>query len=827
MRSSSTGDHSNMLRNTRYDSDEEDEYWEIKTVSHKGSTIKAEDEESYGFWVCSAQQGAYNGCATTASAIAQRLSQPMWGKAVPSTRGVLQQERCYYLRAAPNNPVAHLACLRRNAQCAREGVDAGEPRTLPQALREIDRLKLCLKELETELLRYKSQSQYQYQSKTTPDQSSDSSSQERGSQFSPNDFSPPAPAPTILSLTPTPRPQWEGIHIATARSDQVSYYGPTSSFYFMSRIGDFLGKALQQPFADRSLQPRGANRRMHLGTAMDDGDEREDAVHLTASADGQTGPLTRAQEESFLGLFWEGYHCLQPIVDEVEFRRHFASLWEPSRQRRKQSPLVDIVIALCMQHGNAIIPRESASSNHDPSLEDATVSGRWYYRRAQALLTADLESPSIMTVQCYLFTSIYLCCASFHNMSHIVTAQALRSAQVLGLHLEPPMGLPHGERELRKRIWWALWGMDAKTSAKFGRPFLVDRAQVTVTLPSDGPEAAFYNSAILGSYGPNVTWLTYSIQSQKLYLAMVHVHNLLFVKCGEVMSRDDLTCLYHDPEALESCAKVLASQLPVMQQWLKMVPLELRTRRQDGGVPFSTDHSTIELEALAPKWLRRQRICLELMYHSMMINLTRPFISFYSYAGAFTPVAERLATTCVDHAVAYTLIANQVVTVSDLIGGSTEFFSLQWNASITIVGFILAYPRHPSSSNARGALDNAVNTFATWGETFPVSADAAAITRCLMAKADLLGQRLNNGNLTASAPGTDDTATVAAGTNVNEAASSGVEDGLAWLDPSRQEDDQFSHFMDWALSMDSFNSYETFFDAGNSADPWAFGAERL
>lgn len=34
-----------------YNSDEEEEDWEIKTVSHKGSTIKAEDEEYCGFGI--------------------------------------------------------------------------------------------------------------------------------------------------------------------------------------------------------------------------------------------------------------------------------------------------------------------------------------------------------------------------------------------------------------------------------------------------------------------------------------------------------------------------------------------------------------------------------------------------------------------------------------------------------------------------------------------------------------------------------------------------------------------------------------------------------
>ncbi|KFZ17220.1 hypothetical protein V501_01854 [Pseudogymnoascus sp. VKM F-4519 (FW-2642)] len=54
------------------------------------------------------QNTMHNGCATTASAIAQRLSQPKWGKAVPGTQDVLEREQCYYLCAAPNKPVAHL-----------------------------------------------------------------------------------------------------------------------------------------------------------------------------------------------------------------------------------------------------------------------------------------------------------------------------------------------------------------------------------------------------------------------------------------------------------------------------------------------------------------------------------------------------------------------------------------------------------------------------------------------------------------------------------------------------------------------------------------------
>ncbi|KFY03642.1 hypothetical protein V490_00110 [Pseudogymnoascus sp. VKM F-3557] len=52
---------------------------------------------------CAAQQRGYNGCATTASAIAQRLSQPMWGKAVPGLPHVF----CRASRADPT-VLAHM-----------------------------------------------------------------------------------------------------------------------------------------------------------------------------------------------------------------------------------------------------------------------------------------------------------------------------------------------------------------------------------------------------------------------------------------------------------------------------------------------------------------------------------------------------------------------------------------------------------------------------------------------------------------------------------------------------------------------------------------------
>ncbi|KAL1901128.1 hypothetical protein Sste5346_002195, partial [Sporothrix stenoceras] len=275
-------------------------------------------------------------------------------------------------------------------------------------------------------------------------------------------------------------------------------------------------------------------------------------------------------------------------------------------------------------------------------------------------------------------------------------------------------------------------------STKLGRPFLVDRTHVSVAVYSDDREAAAYNGATLGRHGDNVTWLTYALQNLRLFLTISDVFSALWDDFGEVIHRNQLSCIYTDPDAVEECAKTLARTIPAMKAWADSVPLDLKMRRRSGGDPYSTSCLAVEIDTLLPTWLQRQRVCLELTYHHSLVTLTRPFITFYSHPKTYTPVAERHATTCVDHAVSFTLIMHQVMTESDFMRNWSEFFTMQWNTAITIVGFILAYPIHQATTKARRALDKAIVVFDLYGASSPVSSDAATITKDLAAKADML-----------------------------------------------------------------------------------------
>lgn len=620
----------------------------------------------------------------------------------------------------------------------------------------------------------------------------------------PNSLLPPSTdyTSTIGEIIPPKKNVWEGIYAATARSDQKFYYGPLSSLYFIGRIGSFLGRSLQQSYSDHSMQPKGANR--CLGNPVN---PAENDTAVTRRGEPVRLTMSRTQEEHFLNLFWESHHSNMPVVAEDEFRQLYDSLWEASKPHRKPSALVDIVLAISMQYGWVFLVAKSPSSSiKETQHDDASIAGRWYYRRSQTLLAAELESPSITTLQCQIFAIIYLCVASFRNMAHTTLAMAVRTAEILGLHLEPPESMPRSERELRKRIWAILYNLEAKTCINLGRPFSVHLSDVSVTPPSDDREAASFFNSSLGIYDNEVSWLTYSCQMTKMVKVSVNIYNQLYSKFADILGQGGHQNPYKDPKGLEACAEALNTITEPLRAWVEQVPDGLKLRRRNGGESLSFDRSPIIYDTSVPTWLARQRICLELLYHNIASNFYRPFINFCQNT---TPTAQRHAVTGLNHAIAHTFIMHQVLTETDLMNSWQEFFLWQWCATATIIGFLLAYPIHPSTNNARKAAQKAIEVFEGFGSDFAVSASAAILTRELVEKVDLLMERLRSG----ISAGTSDETSTETVTGVSGNASE-------QLDAALGIDSGFSEFMDWASAVDSYNNFEDLFADANTGTDW-------
>ena len=534
--------------------------------------------------------------------------------------------------------------------------------------------------------------------------------------------------------------------------------------------------------------------------------------------------LTRTQEDYFLGLFWQSYHATYPILDEVEFREHYKSLWATSGTSRKPSALVDIVLATCMQYGVAFIPRSDTESKADVDSNDATIAGRWFYRRSQALLTYELESPSIATLQCHIFSVIYLCNASFQNMAHSTLALAIRTAQILGLHLEPSKEMSRTQRELRKRLWWTLYAVECKTCMKLGRPWSTHISQVTCSLPADDQELALHSGSSFTS-SENITWLTYNLQNTNLILTARAIYVAFYDKCADMLDANGGESLYNDPQSRETCAEFLLSSMKSLQTWLHNVPDALKTKRKGTGEPLSTDRSALDI-SFAPLWLQRQRLVLELLYHNLSMNLYRPFICFSSTFSSGTSLAEGNAISCVNHAIAITHIMHQMLTETDILSGWHEAFQWQWNATLSMIGFILANPVTPSTASTRKAINSAIDVLENLGNNFAVAASAANVTRNLTAKADFLVDRFRTGLIpqTPSLFTNGDALQTynSPNPNNNHVDNSGVISQLE-EESSAMFQNALAGSMSLAFTVDSFNSFEPLgAGSGDMPDTWTF-----
>ncbi|SPN99708.1 related to transcriptional activator Mut3p [Cephalotrichum gorgonifer] len=625
---------------------------------------------------------------------------------------------CRKHRVKCDNDLPCSNCKNRGGECSNGAIKAV---SLPHAYRDIERLREQVRDLERQLRQER-------------DKAAGPSNRHLPSPQSHTSLSPPDLAyGSIDSDYWHPQNFWRGIHIRTARSPQETWYGPSSLYYFVGRVTNFLNYRFQQTHSAHQMLPKTSSSVLFDGPHSARGNDPDRWPKYPVDDSIAAGVyLSPTQEEYFLDLFWQSYHTsLVPILDEAQFKEHYRSLWATPDGMRKPSALVDIVIAICMQHGLSTLPSARQKGIED---NDATIAGRWYYRRCRRLLAYEMESPTISTLQSHILCYAYLCNGSFMNMADTDCGLAVRTAYMLGLHTEPPQDMPRREKEMRKRIWWSLYVLDSKLGMKLGRPFLLQPSSAGPGLLDDGREAAMDSGSHFATPGDNTTWLTFYLHHTKLFIAARATHTSFYGRSLNI--RGDQT-IWDDTESLESHAEFMQPLAKSMELWVEGVPSALRTKRRDGGRPLSTDGSILEIEQFAPLWLQRQRLVLELLYHNLCTNLYRPFITFATMPNTHT-LTEQMAIKCALHATTLTHIMHQVLSTTSILAGWHESFQWQWNAAITLVGFVLAYPNGTATARARNAIDMAVAVFDIFSESFAVAGGAANIVRELAAKVDFL-----------------------------------------------------------------------------------------
>ncbi|KAI1439798.1 fungal-specific transcription factor domain-containing protein [Annulohypoxylon stygium] len=647
---------------------------------------------------------------------------------------------CRVHRIKCDNHVPCLNCKKRGGQCNQGEV---EVRTLPHAFRKIEKLETRIKELEQELENERRNPKSSTEDETLQNRQSSLASSGSSGRDSTGVLSPPSDSEGSLER----KRSGDGVRIRTARR-QETWYGPSSLFYFIRRVNTFLNDSFQQTHPINRMLPD-SNKLFDGPNQVSENEQNRQSPRAAGEQITENDFLTPTQEEYFINLYWQSFHTALPVIDEVAFKEHYQSLWTTLGGERKPSALVDIVIAICMQYGMAQQPGAGQANFIAPNAKsdskdakNTSIAGRWHYQRCQRLLTNELESPTVFTLQCHILSTVYLCAGSFPNMADSTCTLAVRTAYMLGLHMDPPEETSQREKELRKRLWWTLYILESKISMKLGRPFLLDHSDTTCSLPRDDRESVALSGSVFTPLGQDATWLTFHVENIKLFLAVRAAYTAFYKKqlntnnSNEQFPRDE-------SGIIESHAEYLSPYIDRIEEWVKAVPGPLKTKRQDHGIPFSTDFTPLEIEPFASLWLQRQRLLLELMYHNLCINLFRPFIRFIPSTKP-TPTADKGAADCAAHAITLTRIMYQVLSSTSILTGWHESFQWQWNATMSLIGFAIAYPQHVSTPDARNAIDLSIIVFEIFERSLPSATSAATIARSLGAQVDLIAKKIHS-----------------------------------------------------------------------------------
>lgn len=467
------------------------------------------------------------------------------------------------------------------------------------------------------------------------------------------------------------------------------------------------------------------------------------------------GFLTRAQESHYLDLFWQTHYFSFPILNEGQFRSDFKALWADrdatSTVLRNASPLVDITLALCIQLGSSF-RRQTAGESENGSGSGVPLAGYQYYQRCQDSIDQTIESPSITTVQCYIFSIVYLYEAGLLNRAQAVAGKAVMMAMLLGLCNEPRSTEPEAQKEVARRTWWSLYILDAKLSMEVGRPPLLGPNHSTCNPPSDSLDVARWLGPHYSFDDTCPTWLGFQTQTLRLINVVRQARSAVYAKYESIVGEGGYGDFVNNTAAREECAGILTAQMKELDAWAKQVPDSYTVPRRDGQ-PFSTDRSAIDIRPDTIVHCQRQRLLLELQYHQHCMSLYQPFITLSPAPEVSTPLSDTKAVAAANHAMALTALMHQSLTSSEALGGTHHVLRWQQNAIFILLGFAYTFPLSSSIPAVARAIEMATAVIDMYGEALPQARRVAAVARALVDDAGAVNAGLHSSSVSTAGGG--------------------------------------------------------------------------
>ncbi|CAG7950934.1 unnamed protein product [Penicillium salamii] len=182
--------------------------------------------------------------------------------------------------------------------------------------------------------------------------------------------------------------------------------------------------------------------------------------------------------DRLVAIYFYYLHSSFPIIGELTFLNQYRSFRSDSNARpgRRWVAILNLVFAIASRHEALLVHTQSKDYLHPA-----------YFARAWKLTmgsTAVLEQQSLQSIQIYGLLGLYFFSTGQVNRSWKLTGMAIQSAITMGLHLRNECRTIHYmSKEIRYRLWWALFILDIELSVITGRAPTTCTTFCTTPLP--------------------------------------------------------------------------------------------------------------------------------------------------------------------------------------------------------------------------------------------------------------------------------------------------------------------------------------------------------
>ncbi|OKL58528.1 hypothetical protein UA08_06372 [Talaromyces atroroseus] len=436
--------------------------------------------------------------------------------------------------------------------------------------------------------------------------------------------------------------------------------------------------------------------------------------------------LSSAQIKHLVRIFWARFRPQMPIVEWKDLEYNGQTHGSPS-------PLLDAVTAYSLHRVyHSGIHTRLVGLDWPQLQQGSSEIGMPYFQRCLSAVTqlGTFAGPSISVLQCYCYLISYLLDFGQHQAAYNMVGLALQFSQSMN-YMDARTGGYPGTCQLFRRIWWTLIHLDFRCSRHVGKPVTIHVEDVMCLRPTREPQDIHISNGLL-----------YHTKSIHLTSAALLVNEAMdrFSIPGWQASR---------PTDIEARAQILSDNIFHLQEWRE----EIRKEQAFAHLQFDISNLPLDHQESASHTDQIGQLSiatllstlLTLQYHNVIISLHRVFIQFPSHplTPKFNPKADTHATVALSHAQMMIQIAHQQMAIHEFFYGVSEIYEYLWNAVITIIGFMLAYPYCHRCSRARKPLSLALEIFDSVNRADATARRAATLTRHLRSKFDVLVRNLN------------------------------------------------------------------------------------